>query len=184
MLRNLKVMIETLISSKTRVKLLLKFFLNRSTTAYLRSLEGEFGESSNAIRLELNRLEQSGMLSSFMNGNKKMFQANPSHPLYSEVHNIVMKHVGLDKVIQDVIERLGDVEKVYLSGKFAEGLNGNVIDLLFIGNVDKYYLLKLVEKVEGLINRKIRYIIYKPEEWTEELHIKFNPSPLLLWSRD
>ena len=75
-------------------------------------------------------------------------------------------------------------EKVYLSGKFAEGLNGNVIDLLFIGNVDKYYLLKLVEKVEGLINRKIRYIIYKPEEWTEELHIKFNPSPLLLWSRD
>ncbi len=177
-------MIETLISSKTRVKLLLKFFLNRSTTAYLRSLEGEFGESSNAIRLELNRLEKSGMLSSFMNGNKKMFQANPTHPLYSEIHNIVLKHVGLDKVIQDVVERLGEVEKVYLSGKFAEGLNSGVIDLIFIGHVDKFYLLNLVDKVEGLISRKIRYLIYEPEEWTEELHCTFNPAPLVIWSKD
>lgn len=64
-------MIETLISSQTRIKLLLKFFLNSNTKAYLRSLESEFSESSNAIRLELNRLEQSGMLSSFMEGNKK-----------------------------------------------------------------------------------------------------------------
>ena len=56
-------MIETLISSKTRIKLLLKFFLNSNTTSYLRSLESEFGESTNAIRVELNRLENAGMLS-------------------------------------------------------------------------------------------------------------------------
>ncbi|MEM0993770.1 MAG: ArsR family transcriptional regulator [Bacteroidota bacterium] len=177
-------MIETLISSKTRIKLLLKFFLNKSTTAYLRSLEGEFGESSNAIRLELNRLEQSGMLSSFMNGNKKMFQANPTHPLFGEIHNIVMKHVGLDKVIQNVVEGLGAVEKVYLSGKFAEGLNSSVIDLIFVGNIDKIYLLKLVDKVESKIGRKLRYIIYQPEEWTEELRVSFSPNPLLLWTAE
>lgn len=177
-------MIETLISSKTRIKLLLKFFLNSKTTAYLRSLEGEFGESSNAIRLELNRLEGSGMLSSYMNGNKKMFQANTRHPLFREVHNIVMKHVGLDKVIEDVVESLGDVEKVFLSGKFAEGLDTSVIDLIFVGNIDKFYLLKLVDKVEGLISRKIRYIIYNSEEWTEELFCSFSPEPLLLWTAD
>ena len=69
-------MIETLISSKTRIKLLLKFFLNSNTTSYLRGLEGEFGESSNAIRVELNKLEEAGMLSSEVKGNKKMFKAN------------------------------------------------------------------------------------------------------------
>jgi len=177
-------MIETLISSKTRIKLLLKFFLNQNTTAYLRSLEGEFGDSSNAIRLELNRLEKSGMLSSFMNGNKKMFQANPKHPLFGEVHNIVMKHIGLDKTIQNVVERLGEVEKVYLSGKFAEGLNSSVIDLIFVGNIDKFYLLNLVDRVEEMINRKIRYVIYDVQEWTDELHSTFNPQPLLLWTAD
>ena len=177
-------MIETLISSKTRIKLLVKFFLNRNMTAYLRSLEGEFGESSNAIRLELNRLEKSGMLSSFMNGNKKMFKANPTHPHFGEVHNIVMNLVGLDKIIQDVIERLGEVEKVYLSGKFAEGLNSRVIDLIFVGDVDKFYLLKLIDKVEALISRKVRYVIYNTEEWSDELMCTFTPSPLLLWTAD
>ncbi len=50
-------MLGTLITSKTRVKLLLKFFLNSNAKAHLRGLETEFGESSNAIRLELNRFE-------------------------------------------------------------------------------------------------------------------------------
>ncbi len=74
-------MLETLISSKTRIKLLLKFFLNSKTTSYLRGLESEFGDSTNAIRLELNRLEKAGMLTAFMQGNKKMFTANTDHPL-------------------------------------------------------------------------------------------------------
>jgi predicted transcriptional regulator len=64
-------MIETLISSKTRVKLLMKFFLNSSTTAYLRSLEEEFGESTNGIRLELNKFEKAGFIDSETQGNKK-----------------------------------------------------------------------------------------------------------------
>jgi predicted transcriptional regulator len=72
-------MIETLISSKTRIKLLLKFFLNSETTSYLRHLESEFGESTNAIRLELNKLEEAGMLNSQFEGNKKIYQANKQH---------------------------------------------------------------------------------------------------------
>jgi len=75
-------MLDTLISSQTRLKLLLKFFLNSSTSSYLRDLESEFGESTNAIRLELNRFEQAGLLSSASIGNKKMFSANTQHPLF------------------------------------------------------------------------------------------------------
>lgn len=177
-------MIDTLISSRTRVKLLLKFFLNSNTSAYLRGLEGEFGESSNAIRLELNRLEQSGMLSSYMNGNKKMFRANMKHPLFNEIHNIVLKHVGFDKIIENVIERLGKVEQVYLCGKLAEGLDSTIIDLIFVGDIDKFYLLNLVDKVEALINRKLRYLIYSSEEWFAEDTTRFSPVPLLLWTAE
>ena len=138
-------MIEALISSKTRIKLLLKFFLNSNTTAYLRGLESEFGESSNAIRLELNRFEDAGMLESRLDGNKKMFQANTQHPLFREVHNIILKYVGLDHVIENVIERLGEVQKVFLVGDFSKGIDSRIIDLIFIGNdIDKTYLLHLV----------------------------------------
>lgn len=77
-------MIETLISSKTRVKLLLKFFLNSKATAYLRSLEEEFGESTNAIRLELNRFEDAKMLTSEPDGKKKFSGSIPPIP-YSRI---------------------------------------------------------------------------------------------------
>lgn len=174
-------MIETLISSKTRIKLLLKFFLNSSTKSYLRGLESEFGESSNSIRLELNRLEKAGMLSSSAEGNKKIFQANKKHPLFKEVHNIVLKHIGFDKIIENVIERLGDVEKVFVSGAFAKGLDSTIIDLVFIGQVNKSYLIELIDKVETLISRKVRYVIFDKEE---EHLIEANMHPLLLWSNE
>lgn len=176
-------MIDTLISSKTRIKLLLKFFLNSNTTAYLRSLQSEFGESSNGIRIELNKLEKAGMLSSFMNGNKKMFQANTQHPLFNEIHSIILKQIGLDQIIENVIKRLGKVEKVFLIGDFSKGLDSEVIDLIFVGDIDKAYLIKLIEKAEALVKRKIRYLIYKTPELKSINWEKFDPEPLLLWAK-
>lgn len=174
-------MIETLISSKTRIKLLLKFFLNSNTTGYLRNLESEFGESTNAIRQELNRFEGAGMLTSGMEGNKKVFRANTGHPLFEEVHKILLKYVGLDKVIEHVIKRLGNVEQVFLAGEMAKGLDNPVIDLIIVGDPDKNYLVDLIEKAEKLIKRKVRYLVYSVEDFQTDATLKDTPS-LLLWS--
>jgi hypothetical protein len=178
-------MIEALISSKTRIKLLLKFFLNSNTTAYLRSLESEFGDSTNAIRLELNRMEDAGMLTSFLDGNKKMFRANTTHPLFKEIHNILLKTIGLDQVVETIIERLGDVEQVFLVGEFARGMDSQIIDLVFVGDIDKNYLLNLVEKAEAVVRRKIRYLIYsQPEFENGRLNNELDRDALLIWSKD
>ncbi|MEO1436338.1 MAG: ArsR family transcriptional regulator [Bacteroidota bacterium] len=174
-------MLETLISSKTRIKLLLKFFLNSNTTSYLRHLEGEFGESTNAIRVELNKLEGAGMLVSRQQGNKKFFRANTQHPLFSEIHSIILKYVGIDKIIDKVVKRLGDVEQVFLVGKFSKGLDSDIIDLMFIGNIDKIYLINLIDKVEGMIHRKVRYVIYTESEFKSLDLSHYDPAPLLLW---
>lgn len=181
MLLNFALVIDALISSKTRIKLLLKFFLNSHATAYLRSLESEFGESSNGIRLELNRLENAGLLLSDNEGNKKIFRANTGHPLFREIHNIILKQVGLDQVIENVVRRLGQVERVYLVGDFSKGMDSPVIDLVFVGDFDKSYLTQLVEKAEKIVGRKIRYLIYSPEESESLDWAQFDPEPLLLW---
>lgn len=174
-------MIETLISSKTRIKLLLRFFLNSSTSSYLRSLESELGESTNGIRLELNRLEKAGMLLSSIKGNKKMFTANREHPLFQELNSIVLKYIGFDKIIDQVVEKMGDVRQVYVVGEFAKGLDSQVIDLLFIGDVNKEYLLHLTNKVEKMINRKIRYVVYSLSEKSGIDWSSYPKDPLLLW---
>ncbi len=175
-------MIETLISSKTRIKLLMKFFLNSNTTAYLRSLESEFGESSNGIRVELNRFEQAGLLCSESRGNKKYFKANIHHPLYADLHNILLKQIGIDQIVEKVVSRMGNVSEVYLSGEFSKGRDSSIIDLIFVGDLNAEYLLHLTQKVEKLIRRKIRFIIFKENE-VKELHkIKEEQQPLLLWA--
>ncbi len=175
-------MIETLISSKTRIKLLFKFFLNSNNTAYLRSLEQEFGESTNAIRVELNRLEKAGMLKSFSQGNRKVFQANQQHPLYDEVHNILRKHLGIDTIIEKVINRLGEVKKVFVLGSLAKGMDSEVVDLLIVGNVDQEYLSRLVERAQELVSKKILCSVISESEYKQRLEI-FSES-LLIWAND
>lgn len=174
-------MLETLITSKTRIKLLLKFFLNSDTRAYLRSLESEFGESSNAIRLELNRFEDAGLLVSSASGNKKLYQANRSHPFFNELNNIIFKFVGIDEIIEKVLRRIGDLQSAYITGDFARGRDSKVIDLLLVGaELNRAYAAKLVEKAEKVIKRKIRLLIMDAEE--VDSYISINEA-LLIWER-
>ncbi len=172
-------MLEALITSKTRIKLLLKFFLNPSISAHLRGLASEFGDSSNAIRLELNRLEDAGMIESQASGNKRVFQVNKLHPLYASVHQIVMKYVGVDEIIKNVVRGLGKLEYVYLGGDVARGKNSNVIDLVLIGDIDRQYLTTTVIKAEKVTGKKIKYIIYENLEEFPEQHSK---DYFLIWN--
>jgi DNA-binding transcriptional ArsR family regulator len=175
-------MLEAIITSKTRINLLLKFFLNSNTRAWLRSLESEFGESTNAIRLELNRLEKAGLLITEMDGNKKVYKANINHPLYQDIHNALLKHIGIDEIISRVNNKLGKLDAVYLTGEYAKGRKSKLIDLWFVGQeIDKKYLLYLIEKSEKMINRRIRYIILSKEELQEFRRDKSKDELLLIW---
>ena len=178
-------MINALITSETRIKLLRKFFLNSSTKAHLRGLESEFGESTNAIRLELNRFEEAGLLHSLRDGNKKIYQANRNHPLFGDIHSIIMKEAGIDRVIEKVIHRLGNLICIYLTGDFARGKDSPVIDLILVGkNIDREYLARKVMQAEDLVGRKVSYVVLHPDEAENHLlHVK--PADLLpLWNSE
>jgi DNA-binding transcriptional ArsR family regulator len=175
-------MLEALITSKTRIKLLLKFFLNSNNTGYLRSLEPEFGESTNAIRQELNRFEEAGLLNAEKEGKKKVFKANTSHPLFPELNSLLIKYVGLDEIIERVVLQLGKLEKVYLVGKLAKGNDSDVIDLWFVGEkIDENYLKKLIQKAKKSIQRKLNYTILSHDLLEVKLVEKNNTELLLLW---
>ncbi len=178
-------MLDTLITSKTRIKLLLKFFLNSNASSYLRNLESEFQESTNGIRLELNKFEKAGLLQSRISGNKKLYQANTHHPLFNDIHNILLKYLGFDTIIHKVIAKLGGVQKVYLVGSFARGVDSEVIDLLLVGNdINREYLARLTDKGERMIKRKIRYLVYTDREFIKVKEGYKSDEILLLWTRN
>lgn len=164
-------MLETLISSKTRIKLLLKFFLNNKSTSYLRGLENEFGDSTNAIRIELNRFEKAGMLVSYSEGNKKYFRANTQHPLYEDTHNLLLKYMGLDKIVDTVLDNIGDIRKVFVTGDIARGLNDDKIEVTFVGEINLDYLEKIMTKLQIHVSRNLEYSIIHPNllsDWEKD----------------
>ena len=150
--------------------------------SYLRSLETEFGESSNSIRVELNKLESAGLLNSTTDGNKKMFFANSSHPLFDDIHRILIKFVGIDQIIEKITSQIGDLQAAYLIGEFATGNDSPIIDMILVGNnLDRTYIDTLVSKAENFISRKVKYIILSHEEM---IRIFTSKPILLIWRAD
>lgn len=177
-------MIETLISSKTRIKLLIKFFLNSSNTSYLRNLEEEFGESTNGIRLELNKFEKAGFLHAFTEGNKKIFKANTAHPLFNDINRIIRKIVGVEYVVDYIVERVGDLQKVYLIGDLAKGISSDYVEVVLVGNfLNETFLKEQVNKAEKKIGKKITYNIYSSVKFDVNDLAKDGVNPLLLWAK-
>jgi len=170
-----------LIASKTRIKLLTRFFFNPETRSYLRELAKEFNVSTNSVREELNQLTKTGLLESQKNGRNVFYRANRKHPLFPELKSMVGKVMGLDQVIDGIVNRLGDLEEAYLLDDYADGKDTGIIDLLLVGNIDQYHLNDLSRKTEQYIKRKIRSLVLSGEEY-EDLRPELEKRPnLLIW---
>ncbi len=176
-------MLESLITSKTRIKLLLKFFLNPGTTAYLREIASEFDESTNSVRLELNRLTKAKILISNSKGRTIQYQANTRYGFFKDIETVVKKYVGLDQLVKNVVQKLGELDSAYVIGDYAKGVDSGLIDLALIGNVDEDQLRRLVSKTEMLINRKIRLLLLDREDLDRLAQRLDLDHALLLWDK-
>ena len=145
-----------LITSKTRLKLLLRFFLNQNLSGYLQGLSKELNENTNSIRVELNRLEEAGMLNSTLEGRRKLYRVNDLHPLASDITSIVRKVAGIDTVIDRVVENLPGLKQVWICGDLARGVPSGSIDCILIGNdLDAAYIAGLSAKVHKLVGKRV-----------------------------
>lgn len=167
-----------LIGSKTRIKLLIRFFMNPDTRSYLRQLAKEFDLSTNSIREELNQLTSSRFLNSEKDGRRIIYMANKDHPLFPELKSMVGKVMGIDQVIDGIVSRLGDLEAAYLIDDYAEGRDTGIIDLVLVGKINQYHLNDLSRKTERYIKRKIRSLVLSSDEYEE--FIKNRPY-ILIW---
>jgi predicted transcriptional regulator len=170
-----------LISSKTRINLLVRFFFNPGTRSYLRELAKELDVSTNSVREELNQLTKTKLLKSERNGRQVFYTANAKHPLFEELKSMVEKVMGIDKVIDGIVERLGDLEEAYLIDDYADGKDTGIIDLVLVGDIDQYHLNDLSRKTERYIKRKIRSLVVSRKEHRELLPKLKDRPRVLIW---
>lgn len=153
-------MLDSLIKSKTRLRLLIKFFVSQANKGYLNGLATEMNESTNSIRKELNNLYDAGYLVKVKNDNKIEYRANIKHPMFEIIKRVIHKHLGIEDLIDTVLERIGDLKQIILVGDYAKGIDSGKIEAFLIGdNLNMDYIVKLENKVEKLINRKISFYL-------------------------
>lgn len=173
-------MLDSIITSQTKIKLLLRFFLNPNSSGYLRQLASDFGESTNSIRLELNKLSKAKILLSNPEGRNKVYRANRNHPFFIDIRNIVLKSTGIDQVIQNILNKLGRLHLAFIRGDYAVGKDSGLIDLVIVGNeINLIELERVRSKTEELINRKISIVILNPGEY-KKLEQNFRNESLLI----
>lgn len=155
-------MLANLITSKTRLRLLVKFFTNVANEGYLRGLATEMQESTNAIRKELNNLSDAGYLIRSESENKITYKANKNNPFFSLLQQVVHKYIGLDTLVELVLERMGDVKRVIIIGDYAQGIDSGTIEVVLEGDyLNQEYIQQLALKIEGEINKKVQFYLTK-----------------------
>jgi hypothetical protein len=170
-----------LISSKTRIKLLVRFFFNPDARSYLRELAKEFNLSTNSVREELNQLTKTRLLMAERNGRQVFYTANQDHELFPELKSMVSKVMGIDHVVDGIINRLGELECAFLIGDYAEGKDTGIIDLLLVGEIDPHQLNDLSRKTERYIKRKVRTLVMNRKEYDDFLPGLEKQPKLLIW---
>lgn len=153
-------MLDTLITSKTRIRILVKFFINVANNGHLRGLAEELNESTNAIRKELNNLSEAGYLEKEADQNRVSYKANVKHPFFSTLQKIVFQYIGLDSIIEMILGRIGSVRQIVVLGDYANGIDSGVIEVLLVGNsLNTDYIEQLAVKIEQEIKRKVVFTV-------------------------
>lgn len=171
----------SLITSKMRVRILMRLFLNPSQQVYLRELSSEFQASPSQVRDELNSLRKTGLLESDRRGRQIYYKANQRHPLFPELHSMVKKALGMDHILESILERLGDVEKVILLDDYAQGKDTGIIDLLLIGAINTKNMADIVSKTERYVGRRIRTMVMSETEFKDMQSMLIKRPSVVLW---
>ena len=157
---NYLIVLNQLITSKTRLRLLLKFFVSQANRGYLNGLASEFNESINSIRKELNHLSEAGYLEKYKDNHKVAYKANIKHPMFEILQKVVYKHLGLEDIVDHVLNQMGEVKQIHLIGDYAKGLDSGQIEVLLVGNdLNNSYITSLEKKIQGIIERKVKFYI-------------------------
>ena len=153
-------MLGTLITSKTRLRMLIKFFVSAANRGYLNGLANEFNESTNSIRKELNNLSDAGYLLKSKQNNRVIYNADIKHPLFKVLQKIVRQHLGLEEIVETVISRMGDLDIIALTGDYANGIDSGTIEIVIIGDdINMDYLENIKFKIKDKISRAVNFII-------------------------
>jgi predicted nucleotidyltransferase len=163
--------LEKLITSSARVKVIKLLLLNEDQRYYQREIAELAGLPVRAVQREGAKLAEIGLLRRIEDGNRIYFQANPACPIFPELKRILLKTVALEFLLSESLSRDGQIEVAFIYGSYAanqETITSDV-DLFVIGSILSRELSAAVRPVQADIQREINYHLVTPQEFRERL---------------
>ena len=161
-------MLEDLIISRVRVKMLSLFLSHPGTIFHVRDIVRKIDEEINAVRSELSHMEKAGMVTKEARANRLFYLFRKDYPLYSELIELIGKTHGLGRDILKYKPKLGKLKFVALSGRFLRALpkrDSSDVDLLVVGTVVLPELAQLFKLEETRRGRELNYTVMTEEEF-------------------
>jgi hypothetical protein len=159
--------LQDFIISQARVKMLELFFTNIDEMFYVREITRRTKEEINAVRRELERMVNVGLLKSEERGNRLYYSLNPRYVFFQELQQMVTKNSGLGLKLRKLRRKLGTISYVMFSGKFVrrKPIAQGEVDILVIGDLVLAELDALIKEEEQIINREINYAVFSDDEF-------------------
>lgn len=156
-----------LLVSKVRVKVLELFYKNPEEMYYVREITRLIKEEINAVRRELERMLECGLLKSEQRGNRLYYYLNKRYLYHQELQRIVTKSTGLGKKIRRYRRKLGSLSYVMFSGTFAsrQQARPDELDILLVGDVVLPELEAIIKAEQKELGREINYAVLNADEF-------------------
>jgi predicted nucleotidyltransferase len=163
--------LDKLISSSARVKVLRLLLLNEEKRYYQREIAELAGLPVRAVQREGARLTEIGLLRRIEDGNRVYFQANPACPIFAELKRILLKTVALELLLSEPLAREGQIEVAFIYGSYAADRETATsdVDLFVIGSISSRRLSAALRPVQTEVQREFSYHLVSPEEFRERL---------------
>jgi len=160
-------MLQHIIPSKARRKILEFFFHHPSENFYLRRVVREINEEVNAVKRELDILTEEKLLLRERRLNKVYFSINKSYQLYDEFLRIFTKTNKLSTAIHNNLSKIGKIKFIALSTKFPKNLpiKDDEIYLILVGIVVVVEIESIIKEVEKEFGRPINYSAMTEDEF-------------------
>lgn len=156
---------------KNQAALLNLFFTNPERSFYMQEIGRILGKKPGTFQRTINNMVSEGMLISQHKANARFFQVNTKYPIYKELKSIVFKTVGVQGILREVLDEIGDVRFAFIYGSYAKAKETSFsdVDLVVIGNTDEDKLIKELDTLENKFQREINYKLYTFKKFMKEI---------------
>jgi DNA-binding transcriptional ArsR family regulator len=156
---------------KTRAEVLRLLFESGEKECHLRELARLARLSPAAIQRELSFLTSRELITARRDGNRLYFRANKEHPLYPELHGLVVKTSGIATELQRALSPVAGIDLALIFGSTASGTPSSTsdVDLLILGSAGLRKAVPALRGVTETLGREINPICLTPAEWREKV---------------